>query len=462
MTIYRIELGRRYFCRQESSGGGHFGTFQIDADEISATFCSFDEPLPMVFSDPLQIRLENGRLVSLYKNVPVGGTTYQTTDGKTGPFTRRIISNITVIGPDAWHPDDPVRRAFFSIPGSDELLQHSAKFDQIGEAEFGDVDDPLLCEFAVAGIKVKIWYTASGVMAFRRVSTIDTRFGIEFDEPADLDSYLAAVQCIVRFASAALGWRLAPSDIHISRLSQPEFLQAVEDHSYPGDHQVRYIWPGGPPAELPWVGHAFAHVREKEELAAFVACLQAWIERDPEWLAATNLMMTSLSLEGTISGERLLIACKWLEEIPGAASALAVSETDIEMIASTAAAEADRLGHGGFKERIAGVIRGRLKTETNAGRFERLRQAVTARFGVNVLDAGATGHLLRAMQFRGRVAHGHFSPRDDSEYQAFVKATYAMEALCYLLTIKNLPMTEEGANRAIGRDIASNYRYCGY
>jgi hypothetical protein len=462
MAGNEIEPGRCYFCREESSGEGHSGTFHIDEHEIAAAFCSFDKPLPKNFADPMLVRLENGQMVSLYKNVVGGGTTYNDGEGKAGPFTRRVISNIAVIGRDPWHPADRIRRVQFSIAGSDDLLHHSDKFDAIADADFGEMPDPMLFELSAAGCMVKVWYAASGNMTFKRATTIAVRYAVEFDDPTTLDTYLALVICLVRFVSAAFGHRLAPSDIAISRLSFEDFIKAVEARTYEGDYKVRYIWPSKPPSDTPWVGNSFVHVRDDSELAAFVDCLRTWIERDEEWRGATNLMMRSLSLEGVISGERLLTACKWLEEIPGAASALVVSEADIDRIALAAAAEADRLGHTGYRQRIAGVIRGQLKTETNGERFERLEKSIATRLGGTALGSNVVPFLLQAMRFRGKVAHGHFDPKDDDEYKTFVKSVYAMEALCYLLTIKDLPMTDEGAKRALGRDIASNYRHCIY
>lgn len=459
MPGYEIEIGRRYFCREESSGERHSGTFHIEQREIAAAFCSFDKPLPIHFGEPLLVRLETGQIVSLHKNILSGGSTYHA-EGKPGPFTRRVISNIAVIGRDPWLPTDPVRRVQFSLAHSEELLHHDDKFDAIADAEFGMIPDPMLFELRTAGSTIKVWYAASGSMAFKRATTIAPRYSIEFDDPATIDSYLDSVKCITRFFSAAFGCRLAPSDIAVSRLSEADFLEAVEARTYDGDHLVRYIWPAEPLSDTPWVGNAFAHARDDDELAALVACLSAWIERDEDWRGATNLMMRSFALKGVISGERLLTACKWLEEIPGAASALAVSSADIDRIASAAAAEADRLGHGAYKSRIAGVIRSQLKTETNAERFERLRKAVASRFGDRALGADIVPLLLQAMQFRGKVAHRHFDPRDEAEHKAFVKSVYAIEALCYLLTIKDLPMSDDGARRAIGRDIASNHRYC--
>ena len=66
-------------------------------------------------------------------------------------------------------------------------------------------------------------------------------------------------------------------------------------------------------------------------------------------------------------------------------------------------------------------------------RFARLVGSVQVHFGENDLFDGMIGHLENARAFRGRVAHGHFAPRDESEWRRFNKATLAMEAPCFLL-----------------------------
>lgn len=194
-------------------------------------------------------------------------------------------------------------------------------------------------------------------------------------------------------------------------------------------------------------------------MASFVDCLRAWIHRYDTWKNATNLMMDAFKLRSMISPERLLTACKWLEEIPGAASEVSVSADHIEEIASAAAAKADQLGYTAFKARVAGVIKGQLKKETNEQRFTRLVPMVQKRFGRTIFGDMIVDDVLKAMKFRAKVAHGHFTPSDDSEYAQFVKCICAMEALCYLLTISGLPMKPAGAKRASGIDIVTNHRH---
>ncbi len=452
-----IEVGRQYFCREQTGGEPPSGMFQIGSDEISATFYSFDKSTNLKTDDPLILRLEDNRVASLHRNTSHGDSTSYTR-GLGVSHSHRVTSNVVVIGDDAWVAADPVRRVQFTIGHAEPLMHHDQKFDAVADAELGRTAENTVFDLAMAGIGVKVWYTASGRWPHRRATTIGVRYSVEFDEPADLNSYLTAVGCIVGFTSAAMGFSFVPSEIQVSRLSHADFLKSVEDGSHVGDHEVRYIWHGEAPAHRLRVANSFVHARDDKELAALVKALSAWIKRDTEWRNATDLMMGAFGLEGTMSGERLLMACKWLEAIPGASSAVAASRADIDRIASVAGTEAERLGYKNYKNRIVGVVRSQLKTESHAVRFERLRGAVCARFGDNALPADALPSLMRAMEFRGKVAHGAFEPIDDREFPAFAKSVYAMEALCYLLTIKDLPMTEDGATRALGIEIVANCR----
>ncbi len=161
----------------------------------------------------------------------------------------------------------------------------------------------------------------------------------------------------MRFVSTLMNFHFVPSEIRLSRLSDADVVKAIKDcTTYPGDHDVYYLRSGETPGRSLWVGHSFAHARNDRELAALVKALTVWIERNAKWRNATILMTHAFSLERTMSAERLLTACKWLEEIPGASSAAVLSEPDIDRIASVAAAEAKRLGHNSdCQQRIASV-----------------------------------------------------------------------------------------------------------
>jgi len=459
MAFHDIEIGQRYFCREETSGEGREGIFRIDESSIEAKIYSFDEPFFMG-QKSVVLRLENNQFVTLFDIYSSGaaGSHHDPREPQLSSYTCRIAGNIAIVGRSNWKETDPIYRFHFDIAYADQLLHHAKKFRAAANAKLGMPSDPKVFEVKAAGMKITAWYVASGNFDFSHAIKISLRYSLEFDEPATLRTYLQWVECIVFFVSAAMGHHFVPSRIEISRLSFDDYLKAIDAQTYMGDHSIAYIWPEAPlPESSLWVGHAFAHVRDDKELVSFVNCLRVWIERYAAWGNATKLMMAAFALRNVISGERLLNASKWLEEIPGAASEVAVSTEHIEKIASAAAAEAEQLGYAEFKVRVAGVIKGQLKTETNAERFARLVATVRKQFGATTFSETIVEDLVQVTKLRGKVAHGHFDPANSGEFVHFARCVSAMEALCYLLMIKDLPMNPAGAKRALGIEIVRNY-----
>jgi hypothetical protein len=455
-----LELGHRYFCREETTGDGYCGMFHVESDDMAVELYAFDEHyLGGDFDELLVLRLANNTIVSLHENIPGSGAVgHNDLENQRWTSCRHVISNVVIAGENTWLQADPVRRISFSIEHAEELLRHSDKFKAVAEAEFRDMPDSTLFALKADGMTLKAWYPASGDLTFKHATHIGVRYGIEFDKPRDLTSYMPEMLRLLHFVSAAMGYRFAPSNIHFSRLTDAEYMAAVDARKGYREHKVHYVWASDAPKNNLWIGRSFAHVRNETELAAFLNCLKAWIERDAAWRSATNMMMGSLGLQRVMSGERLMTACGWLEEIPGADSAMAVSIDDINAIAEVAGAEAEKRGHKDYKARIAGVIRGQLKKESNGERFARLHKLICDKFGNGALHENVIPYLLRAMQFRGRIAHGNFEPDSEADYQSFAKSVYAMEALCYLLTIRDLPMSDEGVRRATAQQIVANFQ----
>lgn len=456
-----LELGNRYFCREEATGNGHGGIFNFYANEMTVELYAFDEiHIGVELEGVLVLRLANNSMLSLYNNIRAGGTVgYVDIENERQTTCLRVLSNVVIAGDSPWPQGKPVRRLSFSMAHSDELLRYSDKHDAIIEAELGDMPETTLFAVEADGMVFKAWYSVSGSLTLKPTH-IGVRYGIDFHEPRYLHNYMPELQRLLHFVSAALGHPFVPSEIEFSSLTDTEYEAAVEARKGYKAHKVHYVRPSNPPHHSLWIGNSFAHVRGQTELAAFLECLGEWVSRDAAWRSANNLMMGTLILQDVLSGERLLNACRWLEKIPGADSEIAVSDEDIDVIAAAASAEAERLGHGNYKPRIAGVIRGQLKKESNRERFTRLHGSICTRFGNAALHDSAIEYLLKAMQFRGEVAHGHFIPSDEAEHRTFEKSIYAMEALCYLLTIRDLPMSEGGRQRAVTQQIVANYFQC--
>lgn len=455
-----IEIGHRYFCREETTGKGYCGMFHIDANDMAVELYAFDEHyLGGDFDELLVLRLANNRIISLHNNIPGSGAiSHNDLENKRWTSRRHVVSNVVIAGDNAWLQDDPIRRISFSIEYAEELLRCSEKFEAIAEAEFGNMPDSTLFALEADGMTLKAWYPASGNLTFRHATNIGVRYGIEFDEPRDLTTYMPEMLRLVHFVSAAMGHRFAPSDIRFSRLTRAEYTAAIKARKGYREHKAYYVWASDAQENDVRISRSFVHVRGEAELGAFRDCLKAWIERDTAWRSATNMMMGALGLQRVMSRERLMTACGWLEEIPGADSVMAVSDHDIKAIAKIADAEAEKRGHKDYGARIAGVIRGQLKKESNGERFARLHKSICDKFGNDALGENIIPYLLRAIKFRGRVAHGGFEPDGEAEYKSFAKSVYAMEALCYLLTIRDLPMSHEGARRAAAQQIVANFR----
>ncbi|CAN2536305.1 hypothetical+protein [Methylocapsa aurea] len=211
-----------------------------------------------------------------------------------------------------------------------------------------------------------------------------------------------------------------------------------------------------PDAEV-WAGQQFAYAYDDAELSALVACLKAWVDRDDIWGKSTHLMLESISLHREISSNRLMAACKWFEEIPNTNAIPAIQKKDISVIASVAADRASQLGYTDLLRRITGSIKA-ISKETNSDRMSRLTNDVCVIFGHDLFDGEFTKNLTMATGLRGKVAHGYFEPESDDEFSCFAKSIYALEALCYLLTIKDLPILDAGKERIKYMPFVSNYR----
>jgi hypothetical protein len=65
--------------------------------------------------------------------------------------------------------------------------------------------------------------------------------------------------------------------------------------------------------------------------------------------------------------------------------------------------------------------------------------------------------LMLAMEYRGREAHNFIEGR--ASISSVYAAITATEALCYLLTIKDLPIGRAGRGRAMSNRVVRTHRY---
>ncbi|MDJ1463416.1 hypothetical protein [Nitratireductor sp. GZWM139] len=452
----RFEKGKLLHCVETVTGKHLTGTLLVSEDEIRAHIYSYSDFFHIKSEQPVFLIAESGHVVSFHANVDNGFGTTSFHEQET--HYQGIVANVAVIGHDPWTEIDRVKRVSFAVKHTMDLLHHQKKVKALGRSKFPAEEHFRIFEVAAKGITLRAWYRATYGIEFGAPKALWPSFEIEFDEPQNIHDFIEHVSNYLAFLSFCLGVKLRPHDIRIDRLSHAEVMAGIKARTYVGEHEVHYIWPE---TEIDvrdlWVGGSPVRAWDEEELVALCACLTAWMDRAGDWKKSYVMMMTSFGFKGVISAERLINACKWFEELPNAKSNNALSPKDIEAITAAAAAKAEQLGHAStIRERIATSI-ARVKEETAAERFTRLMALVEERFGKGIFPGNAISHLRRAIQFRGRTAHGHFHPASADEYRAFSKSTRAMEALCYLLNALDLPISPDGAERVRNNPLVRDY-----
>jgi hypothetical protein len=457
MSAFQIKSGETVHCVELSSGKKLTGTFRFDQEGIRAYIYSYEEFVFIKQEEPIVLLTEKNEMVSLHRILtsPPGNNS-RMIDPKRTIYRQDIRSDIAVIGHDEWGAIEKIKRVSFTVKHTEELLRHQAKTKSLSKRRVPN--DSSLYSESIGNMKVGAGYIVTYSLDFDAPTNIQPRYELEFTDGTTLYNYVEHVSCYVQFLSFSLGVHLKPSDIRISRHSQDEMRVLLEKQSYPGDHNVNYVWPEVEinTSDL-WAGGFSIMAWDDDELLVLRQCIVSWIGRYAEWRNAYVLMMTSLTLKGEISANRLIAACKWFEEIPLTKLQNIIAVEHINAIAGAAAEKACELGYNpAIKLRIAGSLR-TIRKESHKDRFSRLVTLLRQRFGYSILPEDVVNHLCRAIKFRGRTAHGHFQSRDKAESRAFSKSIYAMEAICYLLTALDLPIHENGLQRVHRNPVIRDY-----
>lgn len=439
------------------TGKGLTGTLLLSDGGIRADLYGYTEPFHIAVDQPIYFTAKTGQVVSFHSNTDLGMGT--TTRGDRRFYHRGIIADLAVVGHDRWTETDKVKRAFFTVKHSLDLLRHKDKFEALGDTKYPAEEHFCVFRDTVKGMTLQAWYGASYGIDFRAPKQLWPVFGIEFDEPKAIRDYIEHVSSYVRFLSFCLGVKLRPEEVQIDRLSSDEMTFALETDTYVDCHDVHYLWPEeNIDSQDLWIGGSPVMAWDDEELAALRACLVAWMDRANIWMKSYTMMMNSFALKNIVSAERLITACRWLQEIPTAQSQNAISSEDMIEISAAAAWKAQDLGYEAtISKRIANAVTW-VKKESSEERFSRLVAMVEKKFGKGIFPENVVAHLKRAVQFRGKTAHGHFSPANEGEFTAFSKSTRAMEALCYLLTALDLPISSKGLARVGANPVVRDYR----
>jgi len=458
MSSFEIERNEKVACYEMNTGEKHSGIFCAEDENLYVDLFSYEDFFFIKPENPVFLHTAKNQIVSLHENIggpPATNTRYM--EPKRVSYHQHIISNVAVIGPDKWDKLDQIKNVRFKVKHTRALLENKNLTEQLGKRDFKEALNNKLLELSTSKLNVRIEYDVSYSARIGSETAITPIIAMEFEKGASLFDYVHFVVCIVEFFSISLGALLKPSEIKICRLSSNEISEATDHRIFSGYHSVEYVWKEMDikSSDL-WVGGSPVRAWDDEELDALKITLGAWIERYEDWKKPNSLMMRCLKLNHTASTDRLLSACKWLGEIPNAKSQSAISDENIESIAEAAAKKAFELGHAGITHRIVGSLKS-IKSETHDERFARLLNEIEKKFGA-IVDGKIKNDLKNAMELRGKSAHGHYDPESDEEFLKFMKAIRAVEALCFLLTLKDLPIKAEGVKRLRSNPFVQDYK----
>lgn len=458
------DFGKPVHCRELSSGRYYTGILTLSDKEFVVELIAYEARSLEVDSDaPIHLQTQNQNVVSLHSNYSaLHGTVFTSTDDvrRKGLYQDRIVSRIAAIGPCPWLETDIVKSTMFNIGSIDFMLRHPNKIESIGSSDIYSGADRNLFKVTVDDLTVRADYISK--YSFGAPYPIKTfaSLGIVFKKERNIHNYLEDVFSVVQLFAASAGIPLFPEEINISHRSMFDIDSGDPDAAHALRHRVRYLWPEMTVDKtFVWDGASFLLSSNDEEVEALKACLSAWLSRRGEWRNANALLMECLALSNEGGLNRFLNACRWFEEIPGAAATEAIASGHVEAIAEVASAKAVELGYGPISGRVAGSIK-RIAEETQRERLRRLLTAVQKRFGFGVLDDSIVEDLMRAMELRGKAAHGHLRYESNEDYGSFARSMFALEAFCFLLTVRDLPMSKDGLNRAGANPIVQRYRHC--
>jgi hypothetical protein len=455
----KLVAGKRVLCVEQETGRSIPGFFEYSNNFIETQLTAFDRFLFIPEDQRVTLVTEHLEFVTLFQNIVGSGSKSKLSEPPLSCHTLKIFSSLAVIGDCPWTEGMKVKHVSFELPHSHRIVENEhLKSYLSGSLRFEEMDRHLF-RLKVDDVEISVWYAASYSNGDDFPSEWNPRFDVRFDVPRPIDDFTDTLSLISSFVSFCLGAQLNWDQVEVSNMDDAEMTAAIKDQKFFDSHRVVYLQGDFQP-NVDRIGNwgSPCLCYDDVEVAAFSKCLAAWIERAPTWKTAYALMMTYLRHEDSIGPERLLNACKCLEQIPGARSSSVVDPGDIQKVIEAAREAAESLGHNNVLARLNSAILS-VGNEDHEARFKRLLSGVLKTGLIRRIPSDRMmGDLKNAMGLRGRAAHSALHSNTNEEFQTLARAISAVECLCYLLFASGLPLTEAGKERLHNNPVMSGYR----
>jgi ApeA N-terminal domain 1 len=459
MSSFEIKIGDSVYCQELVTGQMNSGIFHLKKQGIVTEIYRYDDYLHISDEGPIYLRSAMNRFVSLYGNSsPVAGVTSRTHGAPMTTYKQEVFSNSAIIGSAVWRPHTPVAVAIFDVTGSEELLYNRVMVQRLSRTSFGKFPNNIITEASCKYFNLRFLYSGNQHFHTGVTSDIQPYFEIEFTQPLPLSEYLIHIQCVVEFLSMSSGKLLASSNIRISQSTRNEIDELRRDGSNVEYFDVHYLRSRAQEVDSAQ-SHSLSALSAYDDtrLSELRSALEKWINRADAWRDANSLMMDSLYFSDRMTGDRIINACRWLEQIPSAKFMNILSESDLEKISDAANMKAAELGIE-IQNRLRGAIK-RIGTENHRQRFARLTKILRLKFGPKIFPESIIDDLNNAIDYRRRAAHGTLFLSDDRGRKHFFRSLYAMEAFCFLLTFDDLATLEQRESRLAEHEFVRSYQF---
>lgn len=456
MSYHEVDQRKRFYCEVVGDGEPLRGTFCIDGGDIRLSLARFDRFVRVDADQPFRVRTEEGWFASLFETFD-GGSSFPA--GGTAAHRHDVVSNVALVGADAWSDADPVRRVSFRMPGADPLLTSSPAYSAALDSRMGTTDTELF-KVTRSGEVIEGWLALTGGMSSSRPHTVEPWITMHFDEGRCLTGMRRAVTDVARFVSACAGVKLRAVKIVVSRYSQAELLDRASRREAAPDHSV-YYYDGAddPNRNLIDRYRTLADLRAADGRPDFEASLSAWRDREEKWTGASAMMLDALGKAGEMSASRLLTAMRWLEETPDAKPRGKVDKAHTRALAKLVGKWSRQLGYADLGNRFRGAV-ALVALESSRERFARLVGDIRSVFGQEIVGDDMVGWLVEAARMRGPAAHGARTGLDDDQ-RVFTTAVHAAECAALLLMLKDLPLGARHVRDARRHLLVQAYRQSG-
>jgi len=441
MNNSKIPFGKAIHCTELSSGRSKTGNLEISEYKIDLNLFSYDEHFSLYNENPIFLQTESAKIVSLYGTLEISSGSHNTKDASVHHCA--FSSNIAVVGDNKWTWSHRVKRCQFSLPRIDSIFENTKEYKKLKYLSLRSTKwiDPQIFTVSADAFIIRYRYHISYTAEDEFPSKMLPHFEIEFADSVDLEQYYKISEYLCSFFSLALAYPLEPHSFKISDVSRAGWTRRVNRKNYTEDHAVFYSeWK----RELPSYGLRTNQIFfiVPDAINTLKACISTWMDRRDEWINATRLMQENLYYQNEFSTERLLNACRWFEQIPITDSEKIISKKHATNIGDAAAIKAIELGYDTTIAKRVSSSLSQMRDETHKERFSRLTKLVEHKFGANLLGDRFIQDLEMGMRYRGIAAHSLFNFKDKEDIDAF-RGIYALEILCMLLTIIDLPLNAE-------------------